>query len=103
MTLDGDAAVRRQEIRIVVHALAGENDPAVESGGIAAEMPLADHDRMVAGRLEHLRHGGLAAVEHIENGRAVGVGIFPRQDHGAAQVRTRQAALIWRGDMRADT
>ena len=85
VSLQGDATVWRDEIGIEVNALAGENHPAVEAGGVAAEVPFADHPGVVAGGLEHFRDGGLGTVEDVEDGGAVGVGVFSGEHDGAAR------------------
>ena len=50
VALDREPAIGREEIRVVIDALAGQDDPAVEAGGIAAEMPLADHAGVITVR-----------------------------------------------------
>ena len=65
------------EIRIEIVALAGENFPVIESGGVGFifgrislgarrngfQVPLADNGRLVTGLLEHFRESGLGTVK----------------------------------------
>lgn len=85
VALDGDAAMRGEEIRVLIDALAGKNDPAIEPGGVGPEMPFSDHAGVIAGGLQHLRDGWLRTVEHIEDGCAVGVGILAGEHDGATR------------------
>jgi hypothetical protein len=73
---DVATAVRRLagggvEHGVVVDTLAGQDLPAIEADGIAAQMPLADEPRVVAGGLEQLHHRWLRAVEAVEDGDPV--------------------------------
>src|SRR5262249_23134844 len=65
---------------IVIEPLAGKDVPVVEAGGVAAEVPFADHAGVIAGGLEVLGERRLAAVEAVEDGDAVHVGIFAGED-----------------------
>jgi hypothetical protein len=77
-------AVGNEELRIPIRALAGQHDPAVEAGGIAAEVPFADHAGVVAAFLQVLGHVVAAAVEAVENRHAIQVRILPGEQRGAA-------------------
>ena len=76
---------RRVEHRIPVCALAREDLPAIEPGGIAAEMPLADHAGVVPALLQQPRDCHPRAVEPIEHGHAVQVRVLAGQNRGAAR------------------
>jgi len=69
----GRLAIRRVEHRVHVHALSGEDVPDVEPRRIAAQMPLPNHARVVAGPLEQLRDREPRAVEAIEHRHTVQV------------------------------
>ena len=69
----------------MVHALAGQDLPSVEAGGIAAKVPFADHAGVVAGGLKQLRHRSLRAVEAVEDGDSVPVGVCAGQHGGPAR------------------
>ena len=61
------------ERRIIVVALSGQDVPVVEAGGIARQMPFAHDASLVAGLLQQLWEGLLAAVEGT---RVVGESVF---------------------------
>jgi hypothetical protein len=65
-------------------ALAGENLPVIETGGIAAEMPFADHGGLIAGGFEAFGDVVAIAIEGIENGNSVLVAVLAGEDGGAA-------------------
>ena len=74
------------EVGVVVVALSDEDVPVVEARWQRREVPLADHRRLVAGLLEQLREGLLAAVERLRIvGEAVGVAVFARQHAGSGR------------------
>ena len=77
-------ARRRVEHRVPVGALAGQDLPAIEADGIAAEMPFADHAGVIARLLQQARDRHARAVEAVEDGNAVEVRVLPGQDRGAA-------------------
>ena len=81
----GLLAGRGVEHGVVVDALAGQDLPAVEARRVAPEVPLADHAGVVAGGLEELRHRRLRAVEAVEDGDAVPVGVGAGQDRRPAR------------------
>ena len=68
---------RRVEHRIPVCALAREDLPAIEPGGIASEMPLADHAGVVPALLQQPRDRHPRAVEPVEHRHAVQVEYWP--------------------------
>ena len=73
------------KVRIVVAALAGEDFPRVEPGGVRFQMPFAEKARLVSGLLQHFRVSGLGAVQRslsVED-KAVHVGMPAGQDAGA--------------------
>ena len=84
VALDLPAARGLEEGRVVIDALARQDRPAVEAGRVAAQVPLADHARMVAGRLQVLGDGRLRAVEAVEHRHAVLVAVLAGQDAGPA-------------------
>ena len=84
VALDPPAAGGLDEVRVVIDALARQDRPAVEAGRVAAQVPLADHARMVARRLQVLGDGRLRAVEAVEHRHAVLVAVLAGQDAGPA-------------------
>ena len=73
------------KVRIVVAALAGEDFPRVEPGGVRFQVPFAEKARLVSGLLQHFRVSGLGAVQRslsVED-KAVHVGMPAGQDAGA--------------------
>lgn len=95
VSLQGDATVWRDEIGIEVNALAGENHPAVEAGGVAAEVPFADHPGVVAGGLEHFRDGGLGTVEDVEDGVPLAWEYFPVSTTARLGVQMELVTKAW--------
>ena len=76
---------RRVEHGIAVRALAGQDLPAIEPDGIAAEVPLADHPGVVAALLQQPRDRHARTVEPIEHRHAVEVRVLAGQNRGAAR------------------
>jgi hypothetical protein len=71
--------------RVVVDALAREDVPVVEAGGVADQVPFADDGGLVAGLLQQLGEGLLRAVEAVAVVvEAVQVAVFAGLDDGAA-------------------
>ena len=85
VALDAPPAVLVVEGRIVVDALPGQDVPVVEARRVAAQVPLADHGGVVAGLLQHLRHGRLRTVEAVEDRHAVQVAVLAGEDRGPAR------------------
>jgi len=85
MAFDGELFAVDEELRIPISALAGQDDPAVEAGGIAAEMPFADHASVVTAILQVLRHVVAAAVEAIEYRHGIAVRVLSGEQGGAAR------------------
>ena len=81
----GLLVARRVEHGIAVRTLAGQDLPAIETGGIAAQVPLADHAGVVAARLQQPRHRHARAVEPVEHGHAVQVRVLAGQNRGPAR------------------
>src|ERR1035438_9312859 len=71
IALDHVPAIGVNKLRIKIDPLPRQNTPLIEAGGIAPEVPLAEHARVISRRLEILRHGGLRAVEAVEGRHAV--------------------------------
>ena len=84
IALHDAAAFGREKGGVVINALAGQNGPLVEAGGVAAQVPLADHPGVIARRLEVLGHRGLGTVEAVEGRHAVEVAVLAGEDGGAA-------------------
>ena len=82
--LDVQLGSRHEEHRILIGSLAGQHDPAVESGRVGSEVPLADHAGVIAPRLEPFGHVIARAIEPVEDGHAVQVGILARKQGGPA-------------------
>ena len=82
--LDRDRAPGHEKARVPVVPLAGQHDPAVEAGGIGAEVPLADQARVVAAGAQLLGDRVTGAVEGVEDRNTVGVRILPRQERRPA-------------------
>ena len=69
----------------MIDALAGEDVPVVEAGGVGDEVPLADHGGLVAGALEFLGDVIALGVERLFEGvDAVLVAVLAGEDGGAA-------------------
>ena len=75
----------QQELRIPVHALARQHDPAVEASRVAAEMPLANDASVIASLLQMLGHMVPVAIETIEHGNVIQMGILPGEQRGATR------------------
>src|ERR1035437_5616408 len=74
-----------EERGIVINALAGENVPVVEAGGLARQVPLADHRRLVTCALEFLGDVIALGVERVvQRVDAVLVAVLPGKNRGAA-------------------
>lgn len=84
VALDRELAAGHKKFRIPIVALAGQHDPAVEAGGIRAQVPFLDHARVVATRLQSLGDMIAGAVEGVEHGHAVLVRILPGEQRGTA-------------------
>jgi hypothetical protein len=69
------ASARDEELRIAVLALSGQDDPAVEPGRVAAEVPLADHPRVITAGLKTLGHIVARVIEAMEHRHAFQVRI----------------------------
>ncbi len=77
---------RREELRVVVAVLPRQDLPVIEAGRLADEVPLADHRRGVARRLQRLGHRPLAAVKGARVvDEAVGLAVQPRENGRAAR------------------
>ena len=68
------------EERIDVRALPRKDLPSIEPDGVAAQVPLADHPRVVPAGLQQARDGLPRAVEPVEHRHAVAVGVLARED-----------------------
>ena len=69
----------------MIDALAGENVPVVEAGGLADQVPFADHGGLVAGALQFLGDVIALGVERIFEGvDAVLVAVLAGENRGAA-------------------
>lgn len=78
-------AVHVDEDGIVVEALAGEDLPVVEAGGVGGEVPLSDDCGLVAGGLEVLGDVGGGGVDLVAEGFNAGeVGVEAGHDDAAA-------------------
>ena len=77
-------AVAVVEDRIDVTALAGQDVPVVETLRLGAEVPLAEHRRVVAGLLETVGDGDRRWIEVVEDGDAVLVAVLAGEDGGPA-------------------
>ena len=77
------------EVGVVIDALPGQNVPVIKTGRIARQMPFADHARVITGRLQHLRHRRLTAIEAVKDCDAVDVAVFAGQNAGAARSANR--------------
>ena len=84
VALDGELASGDEEHGIPIRPLTGQDNPAVETSRVAAEVPLANHARVIAAGLKAFRHMVARAVEAVEDGHAVEVRILPGQQRGAA-------------------
>ena len=84
MSLDGQLVAGDKKHGVPIGSLAGQNDPAVESRGIGAEVPFADDAGMVAAGLQALSDVVARAVEGIEDGHAVEVRVLAGQQRRAA-------------------
>src|SRR5690242_3962400 len=62
-----------------------QNIPIIKTGGIALQMPLADHAGVITGGLQHFGNGRLAAVETIEDSDAVDMAVFSGENRRAAR------------------
>ena len=89
IALDHAPALGLDELRIEIDPLPRQNGPLVEPGGVAAQVPLADHARVIARRLEVLRHRGLRAVEAVEGRHAVEVAVLAGEDRRPAGAADR--------------
>ena len=88
-----DRARRRLDGRVVVGALADQDLPVIEADRVTAQVPLADHGRLVAGRLHELGEGLLVPVEDVAVLQVpVGVGVQPGQHRRAARSADRVPA-----------
>ena len=81
---DVESTVRGEEGGIPILTLAGEHDPAVKSGRVAAEVPFADHAGVVAPGLQVFGDGVAGAVETVEHRDPIEMRILTRQQGGAA-------------------
>jgi hypothetical protein len=77
------------EIGVVIFSLSRQDIPIIEPGGVARQMPFANHPGMVTGLLQHLGYGGLAAIEPVENRHPVDMTVFSRENRGPARRANR--------------
>ena len=69
----------------MVTALAGQDVPVIETGGVGLQMPFADDGRLVAGGLKLLGHVRSFGVEGVVQGiDTVAVRVLSREDCSAA-------------------
>ncbi len=79
------AAGGRDEGGIVIDALAGQDVPVVEAGGIGDQVPLADHGGLIAGALQFLGDVVALGIERfVQRVDAVLVAVLAGEDRGAA-------------------
>ena len=85
MSFDGELLALDKETRVPIHTLTAKHDPAVKAGRIGAEMPFADHSRVVAGSLQVLGDIVSRTIEAVEYGHAVEVRVLTSEQSGAAR------------------
>ena len=79
------AAGRREEDRVVIHALTGQNVPEIEARRLAAEVPLADHAGVIAGGVQIRRQRRPLRVNRVEYRHAVDVTVLAGENARAAR------------------
>ena len=85
--------VHLDEIRIVITALAREDLPIIETSRVRIEMPLAEHDGLVAGALQMLRKSGLRTVEAVSVAEEpIEMTVLAGKDRGAGRAADRIGA-----------
>ncbi len=83
----------RDEGGIVIYALTGKNLPEIESRGVALQMPLANHRRVITGGLQVFLYGVANSVETVvERIDAVLITVLASQDGGTARRANRIGA-----------
>src|ERR1039458_875163 len=87
ITLDHVPALGGNKLRIKIDSLPRQNAPLIESGGVAAKVPLAEHARVIPRRLEILRHRGLRTVEAIKGWHAVEMAVLAGKDRDRKSTR----------------
>ena len=81
---EGFAFAHFDEFGVMVAALAGEDAPVIEACGVAFEVPFTDDTGVITGGLKVFGDSGLGAIEAIEDGDAVAMGVEASHERGSA-------------------